>query len=311
MIERFQGEAGKRRLRNALCNQRLVAGNESVATLLADVVQLSEITADSGSSVVIQQGGSDTDLYLILCGSVSVRINGQEVAVRSAGQHVGEISTVDPTEARTASVVVRERSVLARVSEEAFERIADAHPRLWRYIARELAVRLKERSRFIRLPNVRPIVFIGSSRESMGIAEQLKAGLLSREVEARVWSQGVFQASQTTIESLEQQVASCDFAVLVLAAEDMVESRGVARLGPRDNCIFELGLFMGQLGRRRTIMVRERGKDIKIPTDLLGVTSLEYDGADQALVGGSLETVCSDLRRIVLELGPRFCDAGS
>ena len=39
-----------------------------------------------------------------------------------------------------------------------------------------------------------------------------------------------------------------DFAILVLTADDLVASRDVLSTAPRDNVLFELGLFMGGLG---------------------------------------------------------------
>jgi predicted nucleotide-binding protein len=53
-------------------------------------------------------------------------------------------------------------------------------------------------------------------------------------------------------------------------------SRGSGTHTPCDNTIFELGLFMGKLERRRTFIVKEQNTDVKIPTDLLGVTPLTY-----------------------------------
>ncbi|MBI1851507.1 MAG: nucleotide-binding protein, partial [Planctomycetes bacterium] len=45
---------------------------------------------------------------------------------------------------------------------------------------------------------------------------------------------------------------------------------------PRDNVIFELGLFMGKLGRFRTFLVYNEDEDIKIPSDLAGVTHATF-----------------------------------
>jgi hypothetical protein len=44
---------------------------------------------------------------------------------------------------------------------------------------------------------------------------------------------------------------------------------------PRDNVVFEAGLFGGALGIRRTFILHANGA--KLPTDLLGLTSIRYD----------------------------------
>src|SRR5262249_8806698 len=46
---------------------------------------------------------------------------------------------------------------------------------------------------------------------------------------------------------------------------------------PRDNVVFEAGLFGGALGIRRTFILHARGS--KLPSDLLGLTSVHYDPA--------------------------------
>jgi hypothetical protein len=50
-----------------------------------------------------------------------------------------------------------------------------------------------------------------------------------------------------------------------------------AQASPRDNVVFEAGLFGGVLGMRRTFILHASGA--KLPTDLLGLTCVRYAGA--------------------------------
>jgi len=85
---------------------------------------------------------------------------------------------------------------------------------------------------------------VGSSSEGMEFARAVGAKLES-DAEVTVWEDGIFELGYTAIESLTVALSRFDFAVLVLTPDDVVQSRSIDRPGPRDNVIFELGLFMG------------------------------------------------------------------
>lgn len=121
-----------------------------------------------------------------------------------------------------------------------------------------------------------PTVFIGSSTEAKRVANYLKDGLdHSGDCgEVTVWTQGVFGVSEYVLDDLAQQAGAADFAVLVVTPDDVVSSRGTDSPAPRDNVIFEAGLFMGALGRRRTFLVVE-GR-LRLPSDLAGLTWVPY-----------------------------------
>src|ERR1039458_3835770 len=111
--------------------------------------------------------------YPILSGSVSVRANGRLVATRRAGNHFGEMAMLDTTARRSATVSTLEPTVIARVQEHKFTRIANACPDLWRCLAVALAARLRERNKFQAPPRAEPVIFIGSSGEGLTIAEAI------------------------------------------------------------------------------------------------------------------------------------------
>lgn len=139
-------------------------------------------------------------------------------------------------------------------------------------------------------------VFIGSSSEGKEIAERLAARLeVSGGIETKVWSQSVFDIGGHVLDSLIAQASTADFAILVLSPDDSVESRDIRLQAPRDNVVFELGLFIGALGKNRTYMVQPDGVDLKLPSDLAGITQVRYrrtrsDGdLDSALLPAALK----------------------
>jgi len=123
----------------------------------------------------------------------------------------------------------------------------------------------------------KPSLFVGSSSEALPIARAL-AVQLSDDVEVTVWNEGVFSPGVGFLESLVNALERFDFAALVLTGDDLVTSHDVTATAPRDNLMFELGLFMGRLGRARTFAVTPRG-GTKLPSDLAGVTLLQFESA--------------------------------
>jgi predicted nucleotide-binding protein len=123
---------------------------------------------------------------------------------------------------------------------------------------------------------MKPRVFIGSSSEGLDFAESLNIRL-ARDCETVVWSSGAFGVSETYLESLEKALVGVEFAVLIVTADDTRDKRGVGGKIPRDNVVFELGLFMGRLGRQRTFIVCDPKTNVELPSDLEGVNLASFD----------------------------------
>lgn len=300
-IDRFVGGAKSPALLQALRDQYIVHGNMSLATALAAVAKVEEHLP---GALLIEQGKADNDLLFILIGEVVVVINGQEIAYRRAGEQVGEMALLSVGALRSASVVTRDTVVTARVTEVDFIAVADAHPEAWRRIAAELGNRLRQRTRFIRQRNLTPILFVGSSRESLPIVEALMDGWKAAPFIVRPWTGGVFTPSQYPLDDLTKQLDACDFAALVLGQDDQVLSRGVTADAPRDNVLFELGLFMGAIARSRTFFIVPADADVKIPTDILGLNPLRFVSKTGTLAD-NLAPVCRDIAALIDRMGPR------
>src|SRR5437763_16869360 len=119
-------------------------------------------------------------------------------------------------------------------------------------------------------------LFVGSSKEGIDFARAVRDAL-ANDAEVTVWGEGFFVLSHTFIEGLITGLPRFDFAVLVLTPDDFVVSRAAESFGPRDNLIFEVGLFMGQLGRARTFILYQSNAKVRIPSDLAGLTLASYD----------------------------------
>ena len=160
-----------------------------------------------------------------------------------------------------------------------------------RFGAREYIYFSNERNKLMK-----PVVFVGSSTEGLSIAHALEEHL-EHDARVNLWTSGLFAPSGTTIESLFEQLSLCQFAVFVLTPDDFIFARDQEWVSPRDNVIFELGLFMGHLGRDRTFLVHDRDSGLKMPSDLAGVTSITFSGSRFAEnPSAALSPVASKLR---------------
>lgn len=115
-----------------------------------------------------------------------------------------------------------------------------------------------------------------------------------------------FRLSSTYIESLESAASEADFALFVLTPDDLTRSRGKQQWSPRDNVVFELGLFMGKIGRERCYLVTEEARGLKLPSDLLGLKAAAFRRAAGESWDDALEEACEAINRRVLELGRGF-----
>lgn len=122
----------------------------------------------------------------------------------------------------------------------------------------------------------KPRVFIGSSVESLPIADAI-AENLEFDAEVTIWRSGTFNLSSNTLDDLILKSKSVDFSVFIFSPDDLAIMRSKERYVVRDNVLFELGLFIGAIGKERCFIVKPRGVDLHFPSDLLGITPTDYD----------------------------------
>lgn len=145
-----------------------------------------------------------------------------------------------------------------------------------------------------------PALFLGSSIEGLNTAYAIQQAL-DYDAEPTVWSQGLFQPSQSVLFELVKSLSRFEFAVFVFSPDDTVKLRGTEFLAVRDNVIFELGLFMGALGPSRCFYLVPRSVGaLHLPSDLAGITPLTYNAArsDGNLLA-ALGPACNEIRNAI------------
>src|SRR6516225_9019382 len=131
----------------------------------------------------------------------------------------------------------------------------------------------------------KPRIFLGSSAQQQKLVQALTRGL-EDVAHVEPWTTS-FSPGTTTLERLLELAREVDFAAFVFARDDWTTNSPPAsdpaasgQASPRDNGVFEAGLFSAALGLRRTFILHASGA--KLPTDLLGLTSVRYDATTAA-----------------------------
>ena len=143
---------------------------------------------------------------------------------------------------------------------------------------------------------MKPRIFLGSSGKQKKLVDALTRGL-SEVAEVEPWT-AVFNPGVSTLDRLVELTHQVDFAAFVFAHDDWTSSPADAaaagQASPRDNVVFEAGLFGGALGMRRTFILHAKGA--KLPTDLLGMTAVRYP---ETLTPADMREVNQKLRKAI------------
>ena len=145
----------------------------------------------------------------------------------------------------------------------------------------------------------KPRIFLGSSGKQEKLLEALTRGL-EDVAHVEPWTTS-FNPGTTTLERLLELTREVDFAAFVFARDDWTTNSPLAsdpaapgQASPRDNVVFEAGLFGGALGMRRTFILHASGA--KLPSDLLGLTCVRYADATAA---AEVKAVTQKLRKAI------------
>jgi hypothetical protein len=144
----------------------------------------------------------------------------------------------------------------------------------------------------------KPRIFLGSSGKQAKLLQALARGL-EDVAHVEPWTTS-FNPGTTTLERLIELTREVDFAAFVFAQDDWTsvtppasEPSASGQASPRDNVVFEAGLFGAALGMRRTFILHANGA--KLPTDLLGLTCVRYT----ATTAAEMRVVNEKLRKAI------------
>ncbi|HTO63772.1 MAG TPA: nucleotide-binding protein [Bradyrhizobium sp.] len=119
--------------------------------------------------------------------------------------------------------------------------------------------------RWLKDVNEHQHVFLGSCSEASRTADAIRHLLESHGITVLDWRKG-FSHGQNILEQITRAATYTVCGIFLFTADD---DRGAGSpKSPRDNVVFEAGYFSGRKGKRRTLIILEKG--VKPPADLGG-----------------------------------------
>ena len=138
--------------------------------------------------------------------------------------------------------------------------------------------------------NNRPGIFIASSTEGLPVARAVKSNF-DNEADVDIWTENIFAINKSNLSNLLNRASFYDYAIILLTPDDLATIREVEYLVPRDNLLFELGLFLGRIGPSRAFVIAE--EKVKVLSDFVGISIATYRSRDNldAAVGNACEKI--------------------
>lgn len=145
------------------------------------------------------------------------------------------------------------------------------------------------------MADLRPKIFIGSSKKAYPIAEQVKKNL-STNADCYLWQdENMWEVNLSTFDNLLRMVRYFDFGVFVASADDLtLTADDKLVIEPRDNVILEMALYLGALGRDKSFLLVQ--KDVKLPSDFNGIYMPRFEVTDD-----SITSACKEIESKIIE----------
>lgn len=289
--ERFENTSGRTpEALDAMQRQKVLRDRPELAKKLLDKGSIREIGQDVE---LIKEGASDTDVYFLLMGKVEIRIKGNIVGERFAGEMLGEIASLKPSNNRTATVVTLAPCIVVQIAAEKVRDAVEGDAAFWKNIAEVMSERLENRNNMLSAANDRPHVLIVSSSESIDIVRQIETNLgEDGRISVEPWNK-VFAISSYPISQLKSAIQRADFVIAVMRGDDVLISRNKSTAAPRDNVVLEYGMALGCLGPERSIILRPVDVEIKLASDSDGLTFVGYT---ESSVKPTVRIACNKIR---------------
>lgn len=164
----------------------------------------------------------------------------------------------------------------------------------------------------------KPSIVIFSSVPGLRVAQAIQNNL-RHSCDVLLWNQGMFEPSGTTLGSILRELDSKDFSIVVMTLDDLTirdaEANRIdtevlktrASPTPRDNTVLELGLSIGRLGRERTFLVRDKNPSLKIPSNLNGYNTLDFEfPQDDTNLHAAIAYASNQIETVVKKEGRRL-----
>lgn len=149
----------------------------------------------------------------------------------------------------------------------------------------------------------KPRMWIASSTEGVRFAESILV-ILADTVLSTLWRYGTFDPGQYPVDAIQRMANESNYGTFILTPDDTATVRASEVVIPRDNVLLELGMFLTRLGRESCFIVTPNDvSNLRLPSDLRGVTEIRYSHSDLSLSRAAVATnVAAQIRDAIEKL---------
>ena len=148
------------------------------------------------------------------------------------------------------------------------------------------------------MKRIKKRMIIFSSKENLNLAEAIQRYYLRTDTyTTEVCTKGFLAFSQDCISNFQDIRYEYDFAVVICGADDGLAARGKRKKTSRDSVLLELGMCINSFTLNRVIIVKH--KDVKLPSDLDGITAIEYNQLETDNIDAAAGAICSQISKYV------------